>query len=199
MTVEWNHNTHHHRLLLTLLPARSGAALDVGCGDGSFAAVLASRFARVVSLDRDAEQVAVTSARCRHLRQVSVVQEDFLTSGFTDCEFDVVTALASFHHMPLGDATREARRVLRPGGRLVVLGVWSDSGLCDLPLNVASLVLNRYLRWRRGQDSMTAPATLERTSWPAVKLAASEHLPGARLRRRLLFRYTLVWDKPSGS
>jgi len=199
VTLEWNHNTYHHRLLLTLLPPRRGAALDVGCGDGSFASALGRLFSRVVAIDRDAAQVVVASACCSHLSHVYVVRTDFLTSGFADCEFDVVTALALFHHMPFADAAREARRLLKPGGRLIVLGVLADRGPRALPLNLVSIVVNWFLRLRWGPDKMSAPATLERTSWGEVKAAAAENLPEASLRRRLLFRYTLVWDKPGSA
>jgi ubiquinone/menaquinone biosynthesis C-methylase UbiE len=197
MPVVWNHNTHFHGRLLRLLPPRGSAALDVGCGDGSFATLLAGRYQRVVALDPDAEQVSATSARCANLTNVEVRQGDFLQSKLPSEAFDAVTALASFHHMPFADAAAEADRVLRPGGRLVVLGVWTDrQSPTDLALNVMSTALNTFLRLRRGPDVMSAPATLERTKWRGVKADATACLPGARLRRHLLWRYALVWDKP---
>lgn len=100
--------------------------------------------------------------------------------------------------MPFAEAAAEVRRVLKPGGRLVVLGVWTDNETpTDLALNIVSTALNKLLRRRRGPGGMTAPATMERTSWRVAKSDASHCLPGARLRRRLLWRYTLVWDKPN--
>lgn len=199
MPVAWNHNTQYHPLLLRLLP-EGVAALDIGAGDGLFAADLAKRYEQVVALDVDAAQVAATRARCAELSNVDVRQGDFLTSALPADHFDAVTALASFHHMPFADAAAEVRRVLKPGGRLVVLGVWTDNATpTDLALNVVSTALNKVLRLRRGPDAMTAPATLERTSWRAVKAAASPCLPGARLRRRLLWRYTLIWVKPNSA
>lgn len=196
MSVGWNHNTHYHRLLLSLVPRHGSDALDVGCGDGTFAAALAGRYARVVALDSDPAQVDATRDRCAHLPQVSVRQANFLTADLPDEAFDVVTALAAFHHMPFAEAACEVQRVLKPGGRLVVLGVWTDSARTDLSLNLASSALNWWLRLRRGPDSMTAPATLDQTGWRTAKRAASQHMRGARLRRHLLWRYTLVWDKP---
>jgi ubiquinone/menaquinone biosynthesis C-methylase UbiE len=100
--------------------------------------------------------------------------------------------------MPFAQAVDEAKRILKPGGRLLILGVWTDRAThVDQALNVASSALNRFLRWRHGPDAMTAPATLERTSWPEPRAAASQYLPSARLRRQLLWRYTVVWDKPT--
>src|SRR3954465_6547029 len=107
MAAAWNHNTHHHERLLRLVPTSGGSALDVGCGDGSFASLLADRFSEVVALDPDGDQVAATAARCASFPHVRAVQADFLASGLPCDHFDVVTALASFHHMPFASAAGE--------------------------------------------------------------------------------------------
>jgi SAM-dependent methyltransferase len=184
---------------MKLVPPRAHKALDLGCGDGSFAAALSARCSTVVALDREDTQVELARQRCADLPGVSVLRADFLSSGLRDEEFDLVTALAAFHHAPIPEAAHEVSRLLKPGGRLIVLGIWTDSSRRDVLWNAASVLLNRYLRARRGPDTMTAPATLERTSWVETKAVAAECLPGARLRRRLLWRYTLVWDKPATS
>jgi SAM-dependent methyltransferase len=195
----WNHNTHYHRVLLRQLPRNGGGVCDIGSGDGAFAALLASRYTNVVALDIAAEQVSTTRALCSGLDNVVVRQGNFLDAALPRGHFDAVTALAVVHHMPFSDAADEVKRILKSGGRLVVLGVWTDRAtLLDRAWNVASAGVNRLLRWRRGPDEMTAPATLERTSWPETKDAARRYLPGARLRRRVLWRYTLIWDKPVG-
>lgn len=194
----WSHNSHYHRLLVRHLPRTAHSALDVGCGDGEFAAILADRIPEVLALDVDEVEVVIARERCARLAGVTLRQADFLTAELPPDSFDVVTALASLHHMPLEGAFREASRVLRPGGRLIVLGVWTDkSTRIDYAWNVASVMLNRLLRGLRGRDQMTSPATLDQTSWVDAGAKARDVLPGVRLRRRLLWRYTMVWDKPA--
>lgn len=196
MSDYWNHNTHYHVQLLGLLPESGGNALEVGCGDGIFTALLAPRFDSVLAVDPDADQVAATRARCAALPNVTVHQAGLLNADLPSSHFDAVTALAAWHHMPFADAAATARRVLRPGGRLVILGVWQGGGASGVGLTLASTVLHQALRLRRGADAMTAPATFNRTNWTEVRAEAAKHLPEGRLRRHLLWRYTLVWDKP---
>lgn len=193
----WNHNTHHHATLLRQLPARVARGIDVGCGDGSFAAKLAWRCDAVDALDRDAEQVRVARKWCALLPNVKVIHADFLTADLPESAYDVVASLATFHHMPFDLAVDKARRLLRPGGRLLLLGVWTDNATSgDLAANLLSSGLNLILRAARGPDEMTAPQTMPTLSLPQLREAARRELPGARLTRRRLWRYTLVWDKP---
>jgi len=76
----WNHNTHYHRRLLRLVPDDCERALDVGCGDGTFAACLAAKGAAVIALDSDHVQVEPARRACADLANVSVWHGDFLTA-----------------------------------------------------------------------------------------------------------------------
>lgn len=194
----WSHNTHHAPRVLRLLPSGGEAVLEIGPGDGWFAEMLATRFREVVAVEPDPEQVQATRERCAARPSVKVVQGDFLTAALPAGHFDAVTALAAFHHMPLDLAFARASELLKPGGRLVVLGVWTDNGRRDVPRNLHSVFVNRRLQRRLGPDSMTAPATFERTSWHETRAWCRKHLDGARLRRHALWRYTLVWQKAAG-
>jgi SAM-dependent methyltransferase len=93
--------------------------LDVGCGDARFVADAARR-ASTVGID--------ISSRAVGLARSLVRDAAFLVSRgqalpFASESFDVVTVLDVIDHIPGTDERRliaEARRVLRPGGRLVV-------------------------------------------------------------------------------
>lgn len=101
--------------------------LDAGCGVGGPALWLARRYGvDVVGITLSEAQVA--RAR-RHAAEagledrVRFERRDFTDTGWPDASFDVVWAQESVCHVPSGDKQaflREAFRLLRPGGRLVM-------------------------------------------------------------------------------
>jgi len=195
----WNHNTYYHRTLLRRVPDRCDRALDVGCGDGAFARRLASKSSAVVAVDIDAQQVQTARRTCADLENVSVLHDDFLTADFGHETFDVVTALASLHHLPFEIAIDKMRRLLRPGGRLIVLGLWTDNRTVpDHLLNTAAGVTNKICQRFWGPDLMMAPACTPQATLKDVRRLAESQSPQATVRRCLLWRYVLVWQKPAG-
>jgi SAM-dependent methyltransferase len=134
---------------------------------------------------------------CAGLANVSVLHGDFLTAELDPGAFEVVTALASMHHLPFNAAIQRSREVLRPGGTLVVLGIWTDNiSAADRVLNRGAGVMNRLYQRIWGPDVMNSPATMPTMTLPDVRRAAAALVPRATVRRHLLWRYVLVWHKP---
>lgn len=101
--------------------------LDVGCGTGTLALAAKQRVGAsgvVLGIDPSPEMVA--RARRKAARAgVDVVFEKAAVEAlpFPDGQFDVVLSTLMMHHLPRAvrrDAAREIRRVLRPGGRVLV-------------------------------------------------------------------------------
>lgn len=113
---------HWIRRLAPLLPddlVRDRQVLDLGCGSGEVALGLRSRGALPVAIDLTA--AATTRVRQR-VPDVPVCQADALALPFADASFDHVVSIGVLHHTP--DWRRglaEAARVVRPGGRVVIL------------------------------------------------------------------------------
>lgn len=194
--MDWNHNSHYHAALLRQIPRRCVRALDVGCGDGVFARKLASVTDRVDAIDSDATVIR----RARESpapANVSFILADFLTYPVDADAYDFVAALASLHHMPLEPALEKMTRALRPGGVLAVLGIWPVVTTRDRIVSGAAVVVNRGYQMLRGPDRVTAPTAVPSTTLDDVRSRTAELLPGARVRRRLLWRYTIVWSRPS--
>lgn len=193
----WNHNTRYHRRLLRLVPDGCERALDIGCGDGTFAKRLASKSSEVVALDADSSQVELARSTCAGLVNVSVVHSGLLSADLDHAAFDVVTALASLHHLPFTPAIGKVSELLRPGGRLIVLGVWTDSTTWqDSALNHAASATNRLYQRIWGPDRMDAPATMPEMTLSEIRRETALVLPESSVRRCLLWRYILTWQKP---
>jgi 2-polyprenyl-3-methyl-5-hydroxy-6-metoxy-1,4-benzoquinol methylase len=103
------------RMLLGDFPP--GRLLDVGCGDGQFLHQMAKDGWRGTGIDFDG--AAIESGRQKYGLNLSV--GDFQTADFETDGFDAVTMSHVIEHVPDPVACLEkCRRVLRPGGRLVV-------------------------------------------------------------------------------
>jgi len=98
-------------------PAPGTRLLDVGCGDGT--ALLRLRQLGWTGLKGiDPDPLAVTRARAQGL---DVERGTLTTHPFPDASFDVIAMSHVIEHVPDPVALlRECRRILKPGGRLVV-------------------------------------------------------------------------------
>lgn len=106
-----------------LLAGRSGAALDVGCGEGKFTRSLTGIFSKVAGID--VKQKVIDRARVAAAaegKDVEFAVADGQAMPFPDSSFDTVAISNSLHHIPdPGKGLAEAARVLKPGGVLYVM------------------------------------------------------------------------------
>jgi SAM-dependent methyltransferase len=103
-----------------------GCALEICGGFGKLAAGLASQFpdAKVIGLDLYAAFGPEIEERLKQLPGLSYVAGDaFDLSAYGDASFDLVFGQAALHHLShdLEGISRQALRVLKPGGRLVFI------------------------------------------------------------------------------
>jgi SAM-dependent methyltransferase len=106
--------------LLGLL--RLGDVLDLGCGDGSVAQLLAPRARSVTCLDSSERMVGAARARLKKQPNVEVCAGDAHDLPFADGRFDqaLLFNVLAYAERP-ARVLAEAARVLRPGGSLVVV------------------------------------------------------------------------------
>ena len=97
------------------------AVADLGCGTGQVSAALAPFVRRIAAVDRSGEMLQTARRRLRDFRNVSVSRGELEAVPLSDAEFDAAVLILVLHHVANpGAALREATRILKPGGRLVV-------------------------------------------------------------------------------
>lgn len=94
------------------------AYLDLGCGKGELASLLRNDFGRVVGCDPSAGMLSFAEGI------ETRVQDNPATIPFGPAEFDFVTAVCVYHHVPPAGRlalTKEVGRVLKPGGIFAIV------------------------------------------------------------------------------
>ncbi len=126
-----NMNSRHSRVtdwgLSHASVGKQDIILDVGCGGGRTVSKLAAiaTQGKVYGIDHSAESVAVamrTNKRWIDIARVEVREASVSRLPFSDGIFDVITAVETHFWWPaLPTDLREVLRVLKPGGRLIII------------------------------------------------------------------------------
>lgn len=187
------------------LPPRLENALEVGCGSGAFTRLLASRAGSVIALDLSTEMIRLAKARSAGCRNIEYRLGDLMRTSLPAAGFDCIVSIATLHHLPLEQALPKMKEALKPGGVLVIHDLIADGGILDRGLSALAYPVSVALRFRE-TGRVRMPRAV-RQAWeehgegevyltPAeVRGMCRKYLPGALVRRHLLWRYTVVWSK----
>jgi ubiquinone/menaquinone biosynthesis C-methylase UbiE len=97
--------------------------LDLGCGEGGYARLLARKGAHVTAVDASREFVAIAREKARRedLQITHLVRDAASLDGLNNNSYDIVLAAMSLMDIERYDeAVAEVGRVLRPGGKLLM-------------------------------------------------------------------------------
>jgi SAM-dependent methyltransferase len=200
---DWDHNRHYYPYLLSHVPEGCEGALEIGCGTGSFTRLLAQRSREVVALDFSPRMIEVAQARSQGHSNIDFREADARTWEFPVGALDCVASIATMHHLPLESMLATMGRALRPGGVLLALDLYEPQGVVERLVDLAAVPVHPVLKLvRTGRLRDPRPV---REAWAAhapndvyptlaqVREVCDRVLPGARVRRHLLWRYSIVW------
>jgi len=166
---------HRYRTLWfipTLIPFGSGAGkdvLEIGCGNGADGACFAQQGARYTGVDLTQAAVDATREHFGYLGLPGSFQiENAEKLSFDDQSFDLVYSYGVLHHTPNPQrAFDEVHRVLKPGGRAIIMLYHKSSfnyyvrilGLMRLCLLLK--IASRVGRWRSDREQHSGKRRLD--------------------------------------
>ena len=208
----WTQNNHYHNFLLRHVPNGCENALEVGCGTGAFARSLAERARHVVALDLSPEMIRVARTRATEFSNIEFQVADAMLWDLPAAHFDCIATIATLHHVSLREMILKLKAALKPGGVLIVLDLFEPErnlftvgGLIDTFLNIVAMGVSVSLRLIH--NGRLKPPRAVRAAWAAhgqhdsypklseICALCAEILPGAVVRRHLLWRYSIIWQK----
>lgn len=109
------------RALLSLLPS-DWVVGDLGCGTGATMSMVAPHVKQVIGIDSSEEMLAAARMRLSGFSNVELHRAPLEALPLDSRALDVATIVLVLHHLPTPSlALVEAARVLKPGGRLLIL------------------------------------------------------------------------------
>jgi ubiquinone/menaquinone biosynthesis C-methylase UbiE len=201
----WDHNTHYHNFLLQHVPANCREALEIGCGTGSFSRLLAKCSNHVLALDLSPQMVRIAKERSTQFSNIDFQVADVTSREMPTEQFDCIATIATLHHLPMTEMLLKMKNALRVNGVLMVLDLFKSEGFSDTITSALAMPVNLGLKLiRPGQ--LIAPREV-REAWKEhgrhdvypslaqVRQVCEEILPGAKIRKHLLWRYSIIWKK----
>jgi ubiquinone/menaquinone biosynthesis C-methylase UbiE len=199
------HNDHYHNFLLRHLPANCHDVLEIGCGIGGFARRLAERSKHVLALDLSGEMIRIAREQSAQFPNIEFQLADVCDVSFPIASFDCIATIATLHHVPIRETLLKMKTALKPGGVLLVLDLFEPAGLSDSLLNLLAVPVSTSLRLIH--HGRLLPRREVRDAWAAHEVhdlyptmsevhgLCASVLPGAKIRKHLLWRYSIVWQK----
>lgn len=195
----WSHNDFYLRWVMRhARETPRESALDVGCGTGNLVALLQESFTVVRGLEPDPATARYAQKRFASDRRVTIEQTPLAETR--DETYDAITLVAVLHQLPLEPTLARLRRMLKPSGRLIVVGCYREATAGDLLLSMLALALNPLVGFVKHPQAatrlpvqMSAPSVDAQETMAEIRAVAKNLLPGVRIRRRLFWRYSLVY------
>ncbi len=203
--LKWNHNNCYFNQLLKIVPNNVETCLDIGCGKGELSFMLSQKSKNVIAVDLSDKMIE--KAKVLHAnKNIKYICGNILDMKFENNSIDVIITTATAHHLPYEWLLCFAKDKLKKGGELIILDLAQAESLSDyiiwgsafLPNIAMNLLKNRRLK----KDDEHSKEVWEKhgkhdiyMTIKEIRSLAKKHIPAAKIKRKLFFRYSLIWKK----
>jgi ubiquinone/menaquinone biosynthesis C-methylase UbiE len=113
-------------LLRSLNPTESDKILEIGCGPGTWASLIASRCSKLVAIDISEKMIERAKENIQN-DNVTFINSDFMDHDFKE-KFDKIFSVRVFEYISnKKDFFRKTRSLLNPSGELIIITKTKDS------------------------------------------------------------------------
>ena len=202
---EWDHSSHYHNFLLQQIPSPCQESLEIGCGTGAFSRLLAKSSDRVLALDLSPNMIRIARERSAMFPNIDFQVADVMARELPVEQFDFIATVATLHHLPMADVLPKIKAALKVNGVLLILDLFQTEGVSDAISSALAVPVSIGLRLI-GHGRIMAPRQV-REAWmehgrhdsyltlAEIHKVCDDLLPGAEVRKHLLWRYSIIWKK----
>jgi ubiquinone/menaquinone biosynthesis C-methylase UbiE len=145
------------KIVNLLNPKTNSSLLDVGCGSGILLHKLQSlhRNMKLYGLDITPKMVEIAKIKFKNNPQIEITLGSAINMPYKNNSIDYVTCASSFHHHPNPTLSiTEMVRVLKPGGKLIILDGCVDGTMRKLLSQLENYYHNEGKTFRLTQEEM---------------------------------------------
>ena len=204
-TDSWDHNSHYHSYLLRQIRQRCGTILEIGCGTGSFTRQLSQYAESILALDLSPVMIELARKRSTHYRNIEYRVADVLNWDFPKGQFDCIALIATLHHLPFESVIQKMKSALKANGIIMALDLYEPESISERFRNLLAVPIHTILKLKN-TGRIWEPREV-REAWAKhgehdsylrvseVRGMCQDLLPGAIIKKHLLWRYSIIWKK----
>lgn len=178
---------------------------DFGCGKGELSLMLSKKSQKVIAVD--IADKMIEKARVLHPNtNIEYICGNVLDMEFENNIFDIIVTTATAHHLPYEWLLCFAKDKLKKGGKLMILDLVQPKSISDYLIwssaIIPNIIMNLIKNGRLKKDDEHSKEVWEKhgkhdtyMTMDEVRSFAIKYIPTAIIKRKLFWRYLLVWEK----